>query len=274
MQPNLAFQDTRSLQLKQYEAGPLARYDNGPATPSEWFSKLFPEQARIYGCPFIELKEETAQGLTTITPLAPNIDFLAAILGGDKKLAHKVVYMEPEMQFYFYGCRDRIFKSVSEEKLGNLMRAYLIRCAEELGGDVHKLNLFLEFRSDKTIRSIVHRAKSSLACEPDYFEADSNVREKGPELYERVARAFVEQVLERVPGETLLLTDAYVHFCQYLRSRGMEPVKRKVFKDLVLPVVKEEYDLGVRNDIRGQGEGWHSGWKGIRAGNVDAAVKN
>jgi hypothetical protein len=54
----------------------------------------------------------------------------------------------------------------------------------------------------------------------------------------------------------------------------MEPVKRKVFKDLVLSVVKEEYDLGVRNDLRGQGDGWHSGWKGIRAVDLEAGVTN
>jgi hypothetical protein len=40
-------------------------------------------------------------------------------------------------------------------------------------------------------------------------------------------------------------------------------------------VVKEEYDLGIRNDIRGlQGDGWHCGWKGIRAVDLQAAVEN
>jgi len=94
---------------------------------------------------------------------------------------------------------------------------------------------------------------------------------RGPELYERVARCFVEQVLERVPGETLLLTDAYLQFCEYLRSRGMEPVQRRIFKKLVPPVIQQEFELGIRNDIRGlEGAGWHCGWKGIRAVEVEA----
>jgi len=60
------------------------------------------------------------------------------------------------MAWYFYDCKDRIYKQTSDEKLGNLLRALLLRCADEMPGNVHKLNLFLEFRSDKTIRSIVH----------------------------------------------------------------------------------------------------------------------
>jgi hypothetical protein len=44
----------------------------------------------------------------------------------------------------------------------------------------------------------------------------------------------------------------------------MPPVNRKVFKSLVLPVVKEEYELGVRNDLQDEtGNKWQRGWKGL-----------
>jgi len=259
------------LQLKKWQPHPWQlnefAYNTEPQTPSEWFSKMFPEQAKRYGTPFLELVEPLGDCMDKISPIAPNIDFLAAVLGGDTKLGHKVVYVESEMQFYFYDCRERTYKPVSEEKLGNLMRAYLIRCAEELPNNIQKYKLFLDYRSDNTIRSIVHRAKSILATDASFFGAESrHTRLQGPELYERVARAFVEQVLERQAGETLLLTDAYVAFCDYLRKKNMAPVKRKTFKSLVPPVIQDEFNLGIRNDLHEQdGGGWHCGWKGIRA---------
>jgi len=268
------------LQLKPYKPDPFLfgqpDYNNKPTTPSEWFSCKFPEAAKIHGTPFLELVEPIGDGINTINPLAPKIDFLTAILSGDQKLGHKVVYIETEMAFYYYDVRDHLYKQASEDKLGNLMRAYLMKCAEELGNNVHKLNLFLHFRSDKTIRSIVHRAKSILAADSSFFSADSkNERQQGPELYERVAKAFVEQVLERQAGEVLTLNDAYVKFCDYLKGRKMAPVKRKLFKDLVPPAVKEEFDLGIRNDLKDQAGGkWHSGWQGIRALGVEPVTQN
>jgi hypothetical protein len=121
--------------------------------------------------------------------MSANIDFLAAALGGDARLGHQVVYLEGEMQWYFYDGRPQLYKPTSAEKLGNLLRGLLIRCAEELPENVHKLNLFQEFRSDKTIRSIVHRAKSILAADHTFFSPESkHARLKGVEVHERVAR--------------------------------------------------------------------------------------
>ena len=101
-----------SLQLKKLEPDlwPLSEYavNLTTTTPSEWFSEKFPEQAKIHGCPFIESVEDVGDGLKKINPLAPNIDFLAAILGGDEKMGHKVIYFESEMQFYY---RDRTASS-------------------------------------------------------------------------------------------------------------------------------------------------------------------
>lgn len=264
-----------SLQLKKYEPGPwpLTQYatDQKPTTPSEWFSKKFPEQSRSHGCPFIELVEDSPEGLKRIHPLAPNIDFLAAILGGDEKMGHKVIYLEAESQFYYLDQPSNIFKPTSDEKLGNLLRAYLIRCAEELPNTVHRLNLFLEFRSDKTIRAIVHRAKSILAADYTFFSVESkHQRQQGPELHERIARVFAEQVLERQPGEILPLTTAYLVFCEYLKQKSMDPVKRGVFRGMFSPIIREVFDLGLRNDIHDPvTKHQTAGWKGIRTLNLE-----
>lgn len=267
------------LQLNQYKPDPLLfgepAFNTEPTTPSAWWSKKFPQQAEIHGCPFLELIEPLGDGINKITPISPNIDFLAATLSGDSKLNHKVVYIESEMAFYYYDPRDCTYRATSEDKLGNLMRGYLARCAEEMPGNVHKLNLFHTFRSDKTIRSIIHRAKSILAADDSYFSVESkHQRQQGPELYERVALAFVQQILERVPGETLLLTDAYLHFCEYLRRRDMAPVNRKTFKDLVPPVIQQQFDLGIRNDLHGEASGgMHRGWSGIGILEPEAAAQ-
>jgi hypothetical protein len=259
------------LLLKKWEPEPWMFGDPGtekkPTTPSEYFSKMFPEQAKIWGCPFIELAEDRSDGLKKINPLAPNLDFLAAILGGDSRLGHKVIYLEGEMQWYYLEPRNGIFKPTSAEKLSNLLRALLVRCAEELPDSVHKLNLFLEFRSDKTIRAVIHRAKSILAAEYTFFSVESkHQRQKGVEVHERLARVFVEQVLERQAGEVLTLTNAYLYFCEYLRGRGMVPVKRSIFKGMFTPLIRDAFKLGLRNDVIDQATNHQTaGWKGLRA---------
>jgi len=268
------------LLLKRYEPDPLLLGDNSyktePRTPSEWFSKNFPDAAKRFGTPFLEAVQSVDDGIQTIAPIAMNTDFMAAVLGGDTRLGHKVVYIESEMGFYYKDCADGIYRQVSEDKLGNLMRAYMIRCAEEVPHNIHVMNLCCEFRSDKTIRSILHRARSILATDASFFGIDSkHVREQGPEIIERVARCFVEQVLERQAGEVLTLNDGYALFLEYLKRRDMAPVNRKVFKELVPPAVKDQFDLGIRNDLKDQaGGGWHSGWQGIRAQGVEPVTQN
>ncbi len=265
---------TARLQLKKWEPEPwpLTEYatERKPTTPSEWFSKMFPEQARVWGCPFIELAEDRTDGLKRINPLAPNLDFLAAVLGGDAKMGRKVIYLEGEMQWYYFDPRGGIFKPTSAEKLANLLRALLIRCAEELPETVHKLNLFLEFRSDKTIRAGIHRAKSILAADHTFFSVESkHARLKEVEVHERVARVFVEQVFERQPGEVPTLTNAYLYFCDYLRGRGMVLVKRSIFKGMLAPLIRDAFNLGLRNDVIDQATNHQTaGWKGLRAAGV------
>ena len=80
-----------------------------------------------------------------------------------------------------------------------------------------------------------------------------------------VAKVFAEQVLERQPGEILPLTTAYLVFCEYLKAKSMDPVKRGVFKGMFSPIVREVFDLGLRNDVFDPiTKHQTAGWKGIR----------
>ncbi len=172
--------------------------------------------------------------------------------------------------FYYYEPREKLFKPTTPEKLQNLVRALLIRCAQELKADVHKLNLFHEFRSDKITKQIVHRAKSILAADQSFFSSNSNnMREKGLEIHERMARVFVEQVLEREPGQILTLSNAYLLFMEYLKQKEMPKLERRLFKGVVVPIVKDLFECALRNDLIDQNNKQQQGWKGIRAVGLD-----
>src|SRR5258705_8080117 len=79
----------------------LAEQNSEPRTPALWFAQKFPDQVNQFGCPFLEMRQSTCDGFNLITPVSINTDFFAAMLGGDSKLGHSVIYFEPEMQFYY-----------------------------------------------------------------------------------------------------------------------------------------------------------------------------
>jgi len=238
--------------------------DETPHSAAAWFAKRFPQQSEIFGCPFVELNEECEER-QRLTPIHLNADFFAAVLGGDERLGHRVIYCEPEMQWFFLDS-DGMFKPTTDEKLGTLLRGLLMKCAQELPENVSKLNLCVEFRSDKKIREIVNRAKSILAADHTFFAPDSaHQRTQGPELHERLARVFIQQVLEKKPGEVVTLNAAYLLFLEFLKGKQMEPLKRCVFKPMIAPLIREQFDLGLRNDLLGENQRQTSGWKNLRA---------
>ena len=92
-------------------------------------------------------------------------------------LGHHVIYLEHETQWYFYDPADHMYKSTSSEKLLNLIRGMLMKCAEELTGEADIFNLFLDFRSDRNRRTIIQRAKSILAADHTFFEPHQNIND-------------------------------------------------------------------------------------------------
>lgn len=261
------------LELKKFDPGRGFgdfSQQREPVRPSQWFSIKFPRQARTYGSPFVEMREEVSGAFTKITPIALNHDFHAAALGGNK--LGRVIYFEPELSFYFQDS-DGVFKPTTEQKLENLFRASLMRCAEELPDTVNKLNLVVEFRSDANVRTVIRRAKSILAADQDFFSVESpNERKKGPELDERLARQFVQSALTRQPDLILTVTDAFSCYSQFLKRKDITPPKRELFKGLVAPVIREEFDLGLRNDLPGADNKQKCGWKGLKPAEVNQVL--
>ncbi len=47
------------LEMNAFKPDVFSHYPVQPKTPAEWFTEKFPTQTKIYGCPFLELREKT-----------------------------------------------------------------------------------------------------------------------------------------------------------------------------------------------------------------------
>lgn len=255
---------TQPQHLKLYEPPRFSFDKTEPKTPNEWFGQRYPEAYQNHGSPFLELVQPIDQFTAQVLPITINPDFFASVLGGRKDLGHHVIYFEPEMQWYFLDW-DGLYKPTTAEKLMNLYRALLMKCCEEMPGNVHKLNLVHEWRGDRTSKLIVQRAKSILAASSEFFSATSpNQRIRGLEIMERVARKFVDELLESGPGQVLRLTDAFEAFRRLLKERELPDIKRSDFKAVVGPLIRNEFCVALRNDLIGDGVSGVRGWKGVK----------
>jgi len=233
--------------------------EDEPTTPNQYFQSLFPSHTAQFGSAFLQLRE-TEAGKTRVNPISINLDFFASILS-DSRIGLSVVYYEPEMQFYYNSAFQPVFKPTSSEKLQSLYRGLLMKAAQSFTKDVNILNLFVEFRSDKTSKAVVQRAKSILAADSSFFSPTSpNQRIRGVEMVERVARKFVDEVLSSEPGQILRINDAFAVFRQLLKERELPDIKRSDFKAVVVPLIKDQFNVCLRNDLGGSGRGW----KGVK----------
>ncbi len=254
-----------NLKIYAQDKVPWRDQNAEPRTPNEWFAQRYPDEVAIYGSPFIELNQNLGQLTHQILPVSINTDFFAGILGGRKDLGHHVVYYEVEMQFYFLDLADKFYKPTTPEKLQNQYRALMMKCAESMPAEIHKLNLFHEFRSDKVAKAVTQRAKSILAAGESFFAPDSpHHRIKGPELIERVARVFVDQLLTSEPGQILRLHEAYTSFLGLLKERNLPVIKRSDFKAVVGPLIREQFDVALRNDLAADDKQGVRGWKNVK----------
>jgi hypothetical protein len=79
-----------------------------------------------------------------------------------------------------------------------------------------------------------------------------------------VAKRFVDELLSAEPGHILMLTDAYQAFCSILIQRELEPLKRFDFKAIVVPCIKDEFNVCLRNDLVVDGRQDVRGWKNVK----------
>jgi hypothetical protein len=244
-------------------------------SPAQWFSYKYQEATKQHGCPFLEHRIRLVDGYDSLSALDVNLDFFASILKGNSRLGHSVIYYEPELQWYFKDS-DQIYKTTSPEKLQNWVRAMFLKCAEVMPRTVDPFNLYTKFRSDQVVKAIVNRAKSILAANESFFSASSpHKREQGPELPERLARVFIESMLEKREGTILTVTQAYALFSGLSLQNNLQPIKRATFKQMMTEKMKETFGMSIRRDLVDehgkQQEGWKNVGPNVRAGEVKAA---
>jgi hypothetical protein len=61
-----------------------------------------------------------------------------------------------------------------------------------------------------------------------------------------------------------MLHDAFTAFCSLLKQRELEPLKRSDFEAMVVPLIKDEFDVSLRNDLVVDGRQGVRGWKNVR----------
>jgi hypothetical protein len=150
--------------------------------------------------------------------------------------------------------------------MGNLYRGLLARCAAEVKGEAHLVNVFHIFRSDATVKAVANRAKSLLEADTAFFGVEShNERVVGPELHQRLARVFAGKLLEPCPGSILTVGQAFGLYNKFASTRMQEPIQRVDFKSMMADTIRETYDLGVRNDLlNAETQKQQVGWLGLR----------
>ena len=230
-------------------------------TASQWFCAKFPSIAKIRGAPFLENSSISEQGFSVTNPVAPNIDFFAACLGGDD--GKEIIYWGAECMFYYQEPIENCYYPVPDTKLGDLMRGWFLRCAQELQKDINVYHLFVTFRTNQVINQIVERAKSVLLASEEFFSPTSPYQRKnGIEMHERLARVFVEKMLVAKPSEMVLVAPAYEKYIKLAKERDLVPIKRSQFKEMLKPLIRERFDTGLRCDLVVNGR-YQVGWKGV-----------
>lgn len=269
----LANSTNTKLELRTF-GNPLPNWPQDIKTATEWFCLMFPTQTKVFGSPFLEQTGQDQYGLSTSSPLVPNLDCLAACLGGDERLGHRVVFFVPELQFYYLDPADQKYHATTDAKMGNLYRAMMARCAGEVKGEGHIANIFHTFRSEATVRSVVNRCKSILAADPEFFSIRStNLRVEGPELHQRLATVFAEHFLQACPGSNLTVGQSYALFNRFAATKNMPAIKRRNFKGVMADVIQNTYGLGLRNDlVNGETQKSQAGWRGLRPVGPDDSI--
>ena len=235
-----------------------------PSTPSQWFARRFPAEVKRWGCPFLEaVVEDVDSGRKLVSAVSMNCSFLAAALS-DCQLGHSVVFCEPEQQWYFFEPRDGCYHPTSEAKLMTLLSALLVRCAEEMPSNIDKVNLFVKFRADEVLRAVVKKARSVLAADSTFFSPTGpNHRADPTEQPAQTARRFIQSTVKPKPDQHLSISDCYAGFAGFCRNNGVEPVAKKAFRQMIVEIIREEFGLGLRADMKNTKGRFERGWKGL-----------
>jgi len=247
--------------------------------PNVWFASRFPEQTEQYGPAFMEGTWQDEDGLRHFIPAYLNEDFFSAILGGDKRLGHQVVYQAQEECWYFYDYRVDAFCTTTDQKLQLLLSNYLIRCSQACGALVDVSNLVVAFRKPEALAKIIDKAKAVLQADRCFFEGKYGHRRfidgkyidpRDPPAHEQ----FIKHAIVPEPSGTITLTDCYHKYFGYCRQNGTPPPTRVEFQAVVAAAIRSAFNIGLRHDVPGPNGKQANGWIGIAYRQDDQLISN
>jgi hypothetical protein len=247
--------------------------------PNKWFADKFPEQAQQYGAAFLEGTWTDSDGLKRFIPAYLNEDFFAALLQGDKRLGHHIVYFAPEDTFYFFDYRVDAYCPTTEEKLKLLLSNYLVRCSQECGALVDITNLVVKFRKDDVLESIIAKAKAVLEADRLFFQGNDGQRRyvdgKYIEPNEKPSyQLFVKKTIVREPEGKVTVADAFHRYYEFCKLQGQQPLTRQEFKHLVAEMIREQFNIGLRHDVLTESGKQSHGWYGVRLSCAETFGRN
>ncbi len=239
-----------------------------PRTPNDWFQLRFPEAIRQFGRAFFNETKPNLHGAQVEIPLILNEDFFAALLTGEQRLGHRMVYC-PGDGFWFYDPRVDAFCPTTDRKVELLLSNYLVKCGEALEPFADTRLLFTEHRRPPVLNRIVNKAKTVLEADSRFFEGSNAARKytNGRVLQPATVSApedFIHNAFTRAEGGSVIVGEAYQEFLRYCQMGDLTRVEFKEFKRVAKELVLEKFQIGLRHDIRTpEGRQTH-GWKHIR----------
>jgi len=237
-------------------------------TPGSWFGSRFPEVAERFGRAFFEETVVGMNGGPVIRASVINEDFFAAMLGGEKRLGHRMVHL-PGEGFLYHDPKVNAFSITSDQKVEILLSNYLIKCAEDMGRNVDSKLLIKEHRSPSVLASIVSRARTVLEADPRFFQGINGARRHAHGTIFQPATIsspedFIHNAFTRSEGCSVVVGEAYQEFLRYCQMGNLTRVEFTEFKRVARELVFEKFQLGLRHDIRTpEGRQTH-GWKHVR----------
>ena len=254
--------------VKDYPQSGIPAEQAGSWTPSSWFGSRFPEITERFGRAFFEETVVGLHGSPVVRAAVMNEDFFAAMLGGEKRLGHRIVHL-PGEGFLYHDPKVNAFANTSDEKVEFLLSNYLIKCAEDMGRNVDSKLLVKDHRRPAVLAGIVSRAKTVLEADPRFFEGKSGARRYANGRVALPANAsasedFIHTAFTRAEGASLIVAEAYQEFLRYCQMENLTRVEFTEFKRVARELVLEKFQLGLRHDIRTtEGRQTH-GWRHIR----------
>jgi len=252
-------------EVKVYPSIPFGFDESLLRTPSGWFASKFPDQTYAYGSAFFEDRGAGLQGSLIIRPSVINEDFFAAMLSGERRLGHRVIFL-PGDGFWFKDPRLDAFCPTSDKKVEILLSNYLVKCAENMGGNVESKLLVQDHRRGQVLAGIVNRARTVLEADPRFFEGvNAPCRHSHGRILQPALASSPENFIHSafVPNEggIVIVSEAYQKFLGYCQMGNLTRVEFTEFKRVAKDLVLEKFQLGLRHDIRTpEGRQTH-GWK-------------